>query len=166
MRGCWQGEVDQILEELAQWQARLGEPPTEAPAGDPREILRVKRQYLRHNRPRMNYPEYRRQGLPVTTAWMESLVKEVNWRVKGTEMFWNNPEGAEAILRIRAASDHPKPPSKKSKADMQPGRRRPSGCLGQDNRKVPYARPSMARPTEGFQAMRSARPRMGRRGGP
>ena len=28
-----------------------------------------------------------RQGLPVTTAWMESLVKEVNYRVKGTEMF-------------------------------------------------------------------------------
>ena len=52
----------------------------------------------------MNYPEYRRHGMPVTTAWMESLVKEVNWRVKGTEMFWNNPDGAEAILQIRAAA--------------------------------------------------------------
>ena len=52
----------------------------------------------------MHYPEYRRQGLPVTTAWMESLVKEVNYRVKGTEMFWNNPEGAEAILQVRAAA--------------------------------------------------------------
>ena len=52
----------------------------------------------------MDYPEYRRQGLPVTTAWMESLVKEVNYRVKGTEMFWNDPEGAEAILQVRAAA--------------------------------------------------------------
>ena len=52
----------------------------------------------------MNYPEYRRQGLPVTTAWMESLVKEMNYRVKGTEMFWNDPEGAEAILQVRAAA--------------------------------------------------------------
>jgi hypothetical protein len=52
----------------------------------------------------MNYPEYRRQGLPVTTAWMESLVKEINYRAKGTEMFWNDPEGAEAILQIRAAA--------------------------------------------------------------
>jgi hypothetical protein len=52
----------------------------------------------------MNYPDYRRQGLPVTTAWMESLVKERNWRVKGTEMFWNNPERAEAILQVRAAA--------------------------------------------------------------
>ena len=41
---------------------------------------------------------------PVTTARMESLVKEVNYRVKETEMFWNNPTGAEAILQVRAAA--------------------------------------------------------------
>ncbi len=35
---------------------------------------------------------------------MESLVKEINHRVKGTEMFWNDPEGAEGIPQIRAAS--------------------------------------------------------------
>jgi hypothetical protein len=35
---------------------------------------------------------------------MESLVKEVNLRVKGTEMFWNDPQGAEAILQVRAAA--------------------------------------------------------------
>ena len=35
---------------------------------------------------------------------MESLVKEVNYRVKGTEMFWNDPEGAEAIMQVRAAA--------------------------------------------------------------
>lgn len=52
----------------------------------------------------MNYPDYRRQGLPVTTAWMESLVNEVNYRAKGTEMFWDDPEGAEAILQICAAA--------------------------------------------------------------
>jgi len=42
--------------------------------------------------------------LPATTAWIESLVKEINARVKRTEMFWNNPEGAEAILQVRAAA--------------------------------------------------------------
>jgi len=36
--------------------------------------------------------------------WMESTVKEINDRVKGTEIFWNNPSGAEAILQIRAAA--------------------------------------------------------------
>ena len=52
----------------------------------------------------MKYSEYRQAGLPVTTAWMESLVKEMNYRVKGTEMFWNDPDGARAILQVRAAS--------------------------------------------------------------
>jgi hypothetical protein len=40
----------------------------------------------------------------VTTAEMESLVKEMNYRVNGTEMFWNDPKGAEAISQLRAAS--------------------------------------------------------------
>lgn len=44
------------------------------------------------------------RALPVATVWMESLVKEINDRVKGTEMFWNDPEGAEAILQVRAAA--------------------------------------------------------------
>jgi hypothetical protein len=104
MRGCWQGDIDQVLDELACWQQRLGEPPPKAAETDPREVLRKTINYLHNNRARMNYPEYRRQGLPITTAWMESLVKEINWRVKGTEMFWNNPQGAEAILQIRAAA--------------------------------------------------------------
>ena len=52
----------------------------------------------------MNYAQYRQAGLPVTTAWMESLVKEMNYRIKGTEMFWNDSAGAEAILQIRAAA--------------------------------------------------------------
>jgi hypothetical protein len=98
MRGCWRGEVAQALEELRHWQTRLGEPPQEASDNDPRSIVATTITYLGNNQKRMHYPEYRRQGLPVTTAWMESLVKEVNYRVKGTEMFWNNPEGAEADL--------------------------------------------------------------------
>lgn len=103
MRGCWQGEVDQVLEELRSWQQKLGPAPDDATDQDPRKILARTIVYLDHNRSRMRYDEYRRQGLPVTTAWMESLVKEMNYRVKGTEMWWNDPAGAEAILQIRAA---------------------------------------------------------------
>jgi len=104
MQGCWQGEVGQVLNELRAWQEKLGEPPSDAPDCDPRKIVAGTVTYLENNRPRMKYPEYRQAGLPVTTAWMESLVKEVNYRVKGTEMFWNNPTGAEAILQVRAAA--------------------------------------------------------------
>jgi hypothetical protein len=104
MRGCWQGDVEQVLKELSVWQAKLGAAPDDAPEHDPRRIVSKTLTYLTNNRHRMNYPEYRKQGMPVTTAWMESLVKEINYRAKGSEMFWNDPEGAEAILQVRAAA--------------------------------------------------------------
>jgi hypothetical protein len=102
---CWQGKVRQVIEDL---EARLGslEPWTSAnklPPTDPREALRRTLTYLKNNESRMNYSEYRKQGLPVSSSMVESLIKEVNYRVKGTEKFWDNPEGAEAILQVRAA---------------------------------------------------------------
>lgn len=104
MRGAWRGEIAQVLEELRRWSTRLGPAPAGAPDQDPRTIVATTITYLENNESRMKYAEYRQAGLPVTTAWMESLVKEMNYRVKGTEMFWNDPEGAEAILQVRAAS--------------------------------------------------------------
>lgn len=104
MRGCWQGEVAQVLDELRTWQTKLGSPPDKCPDTDPRQIIASTITYLTNNRERMNYPAYRQAGLPITTAWMESLVKEMNYRVKGTEMFWNDPDGGEAILQVRAAA--------------------------------------------------------------
>ena len=35
---------------------------------------------------------------------IESLIKEINHRVKGTEKFWNRPDGADHILHVRAAA--------------------------------------------------------------
>lgn len=104
MRGAWRGEIAQVLEELRAWRTKLGEPAEGAPDQDPRVILRTTIGDLENNQERMKYPEYRQAGMPVTTAWMESLVKEMNYRVKGSEMFWNDPEGAEAILQVRAAA--------------------------------------------------------------
>lgn len=104
MQGCWQGEVEQVLRELRAWRMKLGDPPSDASDQEPRRVVAKTITYLENNRGRMRYPEYRRAGLPVTSAWMESLVKEINFRVKGTEMFWNHPQGAEAILQVRAAA--------------------------------------------------------------
>jgi hypothetical protein len=58
--------------------------------------------YVGNNRGRMKYPEYRRQGLPVSSAPVESAIKQLNRRVKGSEKFWLKG-GAEAVLQIRAA---------------------------------------------------------------
>ena len=93
-----------MIDEPHMHQQRIGLPPEQASDDDPREQLRVILGYLQHNRVRMKYDRYRMQGLPTTSAWMESAIKEINFRAKGTEMFWNKPSGAEAILQIRAAS--------------------------------------------------------------
>ena len=42
-------------------------------------------------------------GIFSLNAYMESFVKEMNYRVKGTEKFWNDGPSAEAILQLRAA---------------------------------------------------------------
>jgi hypothetical protein len=105
MTQCWQGDVAKVIADM---EARLAamEPhrgPAKLSPTDPREVLRRTIGYLRNNQDHMNYPEYRKQGLPVTSSLVESLIKEVNYRVKGTEKFWDDPEGAEAILQLRAA---------------------------------------------------------------
>ncbi|HEY1186621.1 MAG TPA: hypothetical protein VGE74_03140 [Gemmata sp.] len=51
----------------------------------------------------MDYPRYRREGLPTTSSLVESLVGKFNARVKGKQKHWNRPEGAESILQLRAA---------------------------------------------------------------
>ena len=104
-RACWQGRAMEAMDELKRWLAPHGLDDTaKLDENDPRKPIVDAARYLRNNRGRMDYPHYRRLGLPVTSALMESLVKEVNYRVKGTEMFWNDPEGAEAILQVRAAT--------------------------------------------------------------
>jgi hypothetical protein len=59
--------------------------------------------YFENNASRVDYPRYRTEGLPMTSAYRESFVKEINYRVKGTDKFWNDGNSAEAILQLRAA---------------------------------------------------------------
>ena len=100
----WRGRVDEVIARIKAELATRGVADVKLPDGDPRRPLVDAARYLTNNRQRMDYPRYRRQGLPITSSPMESLIKQINHRVKGTEMFWNDPAGAEAILQIRAAS--------------------------------------------------------------
>jgi hypothetical protein len=72
-------------------------------ATDPRVALAAALSYLRNNAGRMDYPRYRREGLPTTSSLVESLVGQFNARVKGQQKFWTRPDGAEAVLQVRAA---------------------------------------------------------------
>ena len=105
LRSCWQGRANEVIEALQQWQAKLGKPAKgeKRDGKDPRWLVAEALTYLKNNQPRMDYPRYRREGLPITSSLVESLVGEFNARVKGCDKYWNRPEGAEAILQLRAA---------------------------------------------------------------
>jgi len=102
LRAAWAGKVDQVQAALKEQAERLGAPPPQAAENDPRKIVALTVAYVQKNAERMNYPQYRREGLPVTSAAVESLIKQFNQRVKGTEKFWLRG-GAEAVLQVRAA---------------------------------------------------------------
>jgi hypothetical protein len=99
----WSSAVEKVIAELALRQAELGMPAKDEPAGSPRAVVARALTYLQNNKERMRYAEYRRQGLPITSSYVESAVKQINYRVKGTEKFWNEA-GAEELLQLRADS--------------------------------------------------------------
>jgi hypothetical protein len=109
LRACWGGRVAEVIDELRVWQRRLnerlGEPPkgAEMEAKDPRRLVAEALSYLNNNQSRMDYPRYRKSGLPITSSLAESLVGEFNARVKSRQKYWSRPKGAEAILQLRAA---------------------------------------------------------------
>lgn len=98
----WQGDVDLIINALAAEQSNIGLPTNDESTTSPRYNVARALTYLTNQRTRMNYPDYRRQGLPITSSHIESTIKQVNKRVKGSEKFWDR--AAEAILHL--AADH------------------------------------------------------------
>jgi hypothetical protein len=102
LRWAWSGQIKPLLASLRKAASQLGEPPPGVADTDRREILRETLGYVHNNRTRMDYPRYRRLGLPTSSAPVESTIKQINRRVKGSEKFWL-AGGAEAMLQLRAA---------------------------------------------------------------
>jgi hypothetical protein len=98
LRDAWGGKVQAVIDALKSELTRLR---TSADK-DSCRVVELTLRYVESNRERMDYPRYRRMGLPVSSSLVESLIKQVNLRVKGTEQFWNNG-GLEAVLQVRAA---------------------------------------------------------------
>jgi hypothetical protein len=107
----WSGEVDCILESLRERQARIGLPTDDDAETSPQNRVADALRYLNNQRSRMNYAEYRRQGLPLTSCHVESTIKRINRRMKGTEKFWDT--GAEPLLHLMA--DHLSPPEERDR---------------------------------------------------
>ncbi len=95
----WEGAIDKLIAAVADRAEGLG-PPSDGDETSPAAIVAKTLVYLRNQRTRMRYHEYRRLGLPITSSHIESTIKQVNRRMKGTEKFWD--QGAEPLLQIVA----------------------------------------------------------------
>jgi hypothetical protein len=100
LRWAWSGKVGTLLSSLRAAAAELAAKGSGAAAR--KQTVDETLTYVTNNRERMDYPEYRRLGLPISSAPVESTIKQINRRVKGSEKFWLEG-GAEAILQLRAA---------------------------------------------------------------
>lgn len=99
----WSGEIAMLLAALETRLAGLGPPrDDDEEESCPRRSVERTLTYVTHQATRMKYAEYRRLGLPITSSHIESTIKQINRRVKGTEKFWD--QGAEPILQLVA--DH------------------------------------------------------------
>lgn len=103
MQLCWSGDVEEVIGLLAAEQTERDSPDAETAESDARQVLAETLTYLRNNASRMDYPAYRQAGLPITSCLIESQVKEMNKRVKGSEKFWNDGKEGEAILQVKAS---------------------------------------------------------------
>ena len=100
LRWTWSGKVPVLLSALRAAAATLKAKGSTAAAR--RLTVEEALTYVTNNRQRMAYPEYRRLGLPISSAPVESTIKQINRRIKGSEKFWLEG-GAEAMLQLRAA---------------------------------------------------------------
>lgn len=102
-RTLWSGEPAEVLDSLEGLQHKVGLPGEHESESSPRNQLVAAIRYIGNQQSRMRYPEYRQAGLPITSAHMESTMKQINRRVKGSEKFWSRC-GGEAMLQLVA--DH------------------------------------------------------------
>jgi hypothetical protein len=100
LRWAWSGKVGTLLSSLRAAAAELA--AKGSVAADRKSTVDDTLTYVTNNRERMDYPEYRRLGLPISSAPVESTIKQINRRVKGSDKFWLEG-GAEGILQLRAA---------------------------------------------------------------
>jgi hypothetical protein len=97
----WTSQIEPVIAALAQRQTELGPIADDEPHTSPRHLVADALAYLQNQKHRMRYADYRTQGLPITSSHIESTIKQINQRVKGSEKFWSE-DGAEAILQLRA----------------------------------------------------------------
>jgi hypothetical protein len=100
---AWSGKTEELIAAMRERQMDLGLPQKDDPETSPRRTLAKALGYIEANQSRMQYAAYRKTGLPINTCLVESTVKQMNFRIKGTEKFWSK-KGGRAVLQLRADS--------------------------------------------------------------
>lgn len=100
----WQGKpltvirrLDKTISELENYKK-----PKSKYLNDKIDKLKTIRRYFQNNFAKMNYPEYRKKGLPISSCHVESLIKQFNIRIKSSEKFWNR-SSVKGIIKIKAS---------------------------------------------------------------
>ena len=71
----WSGQVELVLEALRVRQQELSLPEKDESEETPRCKVADALRYLENQKSRMHYAQYRRQGLPITSSHIESMIK-------------------------------------------------------------------------------------------
>jgi hypothetical protein len=111
------GDVARVRTGLAARQVEPGHPEPADAEGTPRVVVQEALGYLRSHGDEMRYAGYRRQGLPLVSSHVGSLIKQVNQRAKGAEEFWSEEGRRPSSSRERTTP-------------ATPNRSRPSGSAG------------------------------------
>lgn len=98
----WQGKMLTVLRRLDKIIEELSRNKKSKNTQEKIEKLTIIRNYLHSNYTRMNYPEYRKKGLPISSCHVESLIKQFNIRVKSSEKFWNE-SSVKGVLKLKAS---------------------------------------------------------------
>jgi len=99
VRSLWQGRSVEVIAELRK--ALDERNVSDETLDEQHEWFALQRAwtFLSNASDKLDYPRYRREGLPTTSSLIESQVKEFNGRMKGSEKFWYE-SNAEAILEL------------------------------------------------------------------
>ena len=98
----WQGRVLTVIRRLDKIISDLNSRKKNKTNQEKIEKLQSIRNYFKNNYTRMDYPEYRKKGLPISSCHVESLIKQFNRRVKSTEKFWNK-SSLKGVLKLKAS---------------------------------------------------------------
>ncbi|MGD0093392.1 MAG: hypothetical protein ABSE73_26055 [Planctomycetota bacterium] len=104
------GKRDKLLRELCAAAERHAPRPAAAadlPPNSPGRILWTHINYIEEYQAHMDYPRYKKQGLPIGSGHAEAACKRLGVRMKAANKRWT-PEGAEAMATLiceRASED-------------------------------------------------------------